>query len=124
MQISELNDLTNDLLVARLEVSAFERELEAELNKNPRIKELEGQISAAKMSRDMTQAKYLTVLTDNNLKQWKTDRATVTRARRDTVKIKPLYESEIKQRLIDGEEIEWFQLNTTNYISIRLPSEK
>ena len=121
LTISELNELTNDLMVARLTVDNLKAELESEMAKNTAIQELQDQIATAKQVKEEYQRTVLEAMSGQELKTWKTEQCTVSRAKRETVKIKEGMKDELKRRIKEGETFDIVELGVSEYVSIRLP---
>lgn len=118
MEIQEINNIANDIAVQRSLADQYKQELE-EFLKLPKIVELEKKIKEASMEKTKLQQQLLEVMKENNLKSWKTEEANFARSTRYSVSIDPSYKKEIENKLKEGEEIENFELKTTEFISIR-----
>lgn len=123
MEISELNNLASDLMVARLTVDNLKDELEAEILKNPTIRDLEVQIETAKAERVAVQNTMLEAMTLTELKTWKTEQCTVSRTKKETVRLKDGIKDELKRRMKEGETFDLVELNEAEFISIRVPKQ-
>jgi hypothetical protein len=123
--INDLNDLTNDLVVARLNLRQLEDEREAFIQAHPQIRELDFAIQEALERKQIAQANLLSIMSQAEIKSWKTEQATISRATRYSASINPAYKKLIEDKLKKGEEIENWELNVTEYISVRSnPSKK
>ena len=116
MNIQEINDLANDVAVARLMIKQHEEELE----KLPGYQELLVKIENEKRIKELTQEKLIVAMKSESLKSWKTEQATFSRAVRSSVSTDPAYKKQIENRLKAGEKIEGFELTETEYLSIRI----
>jgi hypothetical protein len=119
MELQTINDLTNDILVDRLTITSLEQELEA-LMQAPEIVKLQQEIEAIKYTRDSKQAELIGIMASNNLKQWKTGQATFTKAERVSVRPNEAYKKSVEKALKAGESILGWEMNKTEYISIRI----
>jgi hypothetical protein len=120
MDVQDLNDIANDIAVSRIEMSALEKELEEWLKATPRYQEFMGKITEAKLRKDELSKKLLDAMRESNLKSWKTEQASFSRAIRKSVTFDPIIKKQIEQKLKAGEEVENWELNEKEYISIRL----
>lgn len=115
MNIQDINDLANEVAVQRIIIKQYEEELE----NLDAYKQLQGLIQQAKDAKDEAQSKLIEAMKDNQLKSWKTDKANFARAIRYSVATDPVFKKDIERRLKEGEQIEGFTLNETEYLSIR-----
>ena len=120
MDVQDLNDIANDIAVSRIEMSALEKELEEWLKATPRYQEFMGKITEAKLRKDELSKKLLDAMRESNLKSWKTEQASFSRDIRKSVTFDPIIKKQIEQKLKAGEEVENWELNEKEYISIRL----
>lgn len=117
--INEINNLVNDLAVARLETDALKAEYEKAIETIPELVELREKLESSQNARNALQGQLLEVMQSNQLKQWKTEHASISRAKRVSCTVDPSYKKAIEKELKDGKEIMGWSLNTTEYISIR-----
>ena len=113
MSINELNGLANDILVMRLTIADLEKQ------KSELTKDLDEQIETAKQVKTDSQKELLELMSSNELKSWKTEKANFARAARYTASIDPIYKKQIEKKLKDGEQVENWELKKTEFISIR-----
>lgn len=122
--LNTINEAANDLLVHRLTIKGLEEQYEHILTTNKKLVELQQSIEAEKLARDEAQTNLLKIMTDSDLKAWKTPLATFSRATRSTASFNPALKAVIEKRLKGGEEIEGWSLNTTEFLSIRPTPQK
>ena len=120
MNIQDLNDLANEVMVARLIIDQSENRIQELIEQNPEIVELQDLISSTKLRKESTQNALLAAMSANDLKSWKTDQANFARAKRVSVSLDPAYKKEVEGLLKTGEEVEGFTLKTSEYMSIKL----
>lgn len=120
MEISQINDLANSVMVARLELEALEGTKEALLLNNPQYQELLTQIESAKSSKEMAQGDLLKIMSEAQLKSWKTEKASFSRASRVSAAVDPALKKEIERSLKAGVAIDGWKLNEAEYLSIRV----
>lgn len=118
MNIEVLNQLANDILVARIEIAQLESEL-AQKMEELGLNAIQNQIDGLKQVRDLHQSQLMGLMKDNNLKSWKTNEASYSKAERVTFGFKDYYKKAIEERLKGGEEIEGWEKRVTEYVSIR-----
>lgn len=118
MEIQEINNLTNDILVARLEAQSYQAEYD-ELLKSPELVELQQKIAAANEIKRQKQEELIEIMRSHNLKSWKTEQANYARVIKQTATINPAVKKAIENAMKDGEEVEGWELKTTEYISIK-----
>lgn len=118
MNLETINNLANDILVARLEIADLEKQLE-EITKSPQVIALIDSIAKLKEDRDLKQTELISIMKSNGLTQWKTNKATYAKATRVSVKPSDSYKKAIEKAMKDGQVIDGWELNTTDYISIR-----
>lgn len=123
-RIDTLNDISNDIMVARLEIAGYEKQIEELIASLPQIRELEAKIQDSKMQKEVLQDKLLDAMRANELKSWKTEQASFARASRSTATIDPVYKRQVEEKLKNGEKVENWELSTTEYISIRITPTK
>lgn len=119
MDINYINQLTNDLLVARLEVDGYKAEYERLLSTIPELVEIKEKLESTQTHRDALQGELLQVMQSNSLKQWKTEQASISRAKRVSCTIDPAYKKAIEKELKDGKSVNGWGFKETEYISIR-----
>jgi len=117
--INEINNLVNDLAVARLETDALKAEYEKAIETIPELVELREKLESSQNARNALQGQLLEVMQSNQLKSWKTEQVTISRASRVSASVDPSYKKAIEKELKEGKEIMGWSLNTTEYISIR-----
>lgn len=117
--IQELNELANDILVARLELESLEAEKEELLKENARYQQLLLAIEAVNIQKILHQNNLLFTMQQAQLKSWKTNSGNFARASRATAAVDPAYKKAIERELKEGKEVEGWNLNTTEYISIK-----
>jgi len=119
MDINTLTEKANDLAVARIEYNQAKQELENYLASNETVIALKAKIDALSNEKEKCTVSMLEVMKEAKLKQYKTDYVSISVAKRETIKIDPAVEKELKKRLKSGEEIPNIVLSETEYISIR-----
>lgn len=119
MDIQDLNNLSNDIAIARIELDALKTKREELIAAIPELPKLDASIAEAEVNKSDLTAKLLQAMRAESLKQWKTENATFSRALRESVSINPAFEKQLKTRLKCGEQIEYLELRSTEYISIR-----
>lgn len=119
MELQQINDLSNDLLVCRLEGEELQKQLE-ELLQDRRIQELQDKIIETETRKKAIQAEMLEVMKLNELKSWKTEQATISRAKRYSAGVSDAYKKEVENKLKKGEEVFGWELREAEYISIRI----
>jgi hypothetical protein len=119
MDINYINQLTNDLLVARLEVDGYKAEYERLLSTIPELVEIKEKLESTQTHRDALQGELLQAMQSNTLKQWKLENCSVSRATRVSCVVDPAYKKAIEKELKEGKQVMGWNLNTTEYISIR-----
>lgn len=117
--LNTINEAANDLLVHRLTIKGLEEQYEHILATNKKLVELQQSIETEKLARDEAQTKLLTIMADNQLKAWKSEMATFSRASRSTATINPAYKAVLEKKLKAGEEVFGWELRTVEYLSIR-----
>ena len=120
MNIEDLNQMANDLLIARLEIEGAEIALEDMITSNPDMMELRSSIDRAKYDKELAQSRLLEAMQASRLKSWKTDQANFARSSRVSAQIDPEYKKNIERELKAGTEIEGWKLNETEYMSIKI----
>ena len=115
MNVQDLNDLANEVAVQRIMIKQYEEAVE----NLPGYKDLQEQIAKAKAFKDEAQGKLMEAMKTENLKSWKTDQANFARATRYSVATDPAFKKQVELRLKEGETVEGFTLNETEYLSIR-----
>lgn len=120
MEIQELNNVANDLVVARLEIEGYKQQLQAFLEASPQIRELESKINEAQARRDEIQAKMIEGMKAEKLKSWKTEQANYSIGVRKSVVVDPAYKKQVEDKLKKGEEVENWTLKETEYMSVRV----
>jgi hypothetical protein len=118
MDLQTLQDLANDVCVARLELASLEEQKEAFLAAVPQLVELNAQIEEAANRKRELSDKMLECMKESELKSWKTDKANFARATRKTAEFNPMVKKQIEARLKDGEQIENWNLKVIEFISI------
>ena len=124
MEISDLNEMANDVAVSRLTISELERQLAEVLESNPEIAKLQEKIMVEKSLKDTLGARLLDAMRDSQLKSWKTEQAVFSRAMRKSVVMDPAYKKDVELRLKCGEVVEGFTMNETEFMSIRINPKK
>lgn len=119
MELQTLQDLANDVAVARLELEGLEQQREAFIKAVPQIAELDVQIEQATQRKRELTDQMLETMKQNELKSWKTDKALFARATRKTAEFDPIVKKQIEQRLKAGEIVENWTLKVSEYISIK-----
>ena len=119
MEVEQLNEIANDIVVARLEVKHYEDQLEELLGKITEVVKLKEQISTTKKQKEELTLRLMEAMRDSRLKSWKTEEATFSRAVRKSIIFDPAKKKQIEERIKAGEEIEGWILNKTEYMSIR-----
>ena len=115
MNIEDINSLANDVAVSRLVIQGYKADIEALKGYQDlldKIKEEEAQKAEA-------QSKLMDAMKENQLKSWKTEQANFARSTRVSVSVDPIYKKQVEIRLKEGEVVEGFTLNETEYLSIR-----
>lgn len=120
MEVQQLNEATNDIMVARLEIEEMEKCLEEEMAKNPVIGQLQDAILEKKNEKHNLQEELLEAMRGAQLKSWKTEQASFARASRTSVVIDPAFKKKVEVRLKGGEEIEGYSLSEKEFISVRI----
>jgi hypothetical protein len=119
MEITDLNEIANDIAVSRLVQEGYEKELEALLQNIPEYQELQIKLTQAKATKGELNEKLLEAMREAQLKSWKTEQCSFSRAVRYSASIDPTYKARIEKKLKDGESVENWELKSTEYISIR-----
>jgi len=119
MTIPELNELANDILVARLEIADAKAEMENIIAKDPKLMELQTLIDSSAMVKESKQYSLLKYMRERKIKQWKTETGTFSRAKRVTARVMLGYDKQVKAALEAGEVLEGWELVEKEYMSIR-----
>lgn len=120
MQIEQINDLANAVMVARLEIETLEREKESILANFKTYQAILTDIEVAKLAKEKAQADLLTIMTEAQLKSWKTEKCNFARASRVSAQVDPTYKKAVERELKEGKEVIGWNLNKTEYLSIKL----
>lgn len=120
MNIQDLNNLANDIAVARLSIEEATKTRDEIIAKNKEIQKLEQIIERETEARNDAQKKLLEAMRENDLKSWKTEQANYSRAIRKTAVLDPIYKKQVEDKLKKGLEVKNWELKETEYISIRL----
>lgn len=124
MELKTINNLGEEIATNRLLISQLENELQVELAKNPKIAEIEHEIAGLKLDRDAKQQELLEIMAGNDLKSWKTERATFSRSVRNVVAVLPAYKKLVEDKIKSGEEVEGWEIKTTEFIAVRAIAPK
>jgi len=124
MQVQDLNNLSNDIFVKRLEENDAQEEMEKFLASNEKFQALQARLDEIKHEKNRLNQELLEKMREAELKSWKTSKACISRASRTSVCIDPVFKSNVEQRVKAGEEVEGFELKTTEFISFRLNNKK
>ena len=119
MDITDINNIANDLAVLRSEINMAQAEYDAIIADNPDLKHLQHQIDVKKREKEVVQETLLVAMRDNSLRSWKTEEANFSRSFRSSVQVDPNYKKQVMGRIKEGEQVEGFALNETEFISIR-----
>jgi len=109
--INEINNLVNDLAVARLETDALKAEYEKAIETIPELVELREKLESSQNARNALQGQLLEVMQSNQLKSWKTEQVTISRASRVSASVDPSYKKAIEKELKEGDYY-WYVLET------------
>ena len=120
MEIQDLNEIANDVVVSRLVLEGYEKELEAWLQATPRYQEFMEMITQAKADKEANTNALLEAMRESQLKSWKTEQASFSRGSRKSVTFDPIAKKQIEAKLIAGEEVENWELTEKEYISVRI----
>lgn len=124
MQIGEINELANDILVAKNLAELAQNKIDKIVFEHPEIIGLQDQIVGLKADRTQKQATLLEIMREANLKQWKTETASFSRAKRSTARPVAGFDKIMKEALIAGEKVKGWELRETEYMSIRATKPK
>jgi len=122
--LTDINELANNLLVERLTINDLELQYQAFIDANPQLVALTDQITEHKVQKEEIQQKLLTTMQEADLRSWKTEKCTISRAKRQTASINPAYRVSIEKKLKAGEIIDGWELSSTEYISLRFPKKQ
>jgi len=122
--ITDINEAANDLLVHRLSIDQLEEQYQNIISVMPELVAITALIASTKLQRDEAQKKLLEVMTQAQLKSWKTEQANFARAERKTASINPAFKQMIEKKLKSGEDVDGWTLNITEYLSIRINPKK
>jgi len=120
MNIQDLNDLSNEVLVARITSDNANARIDEIMAGNEEVQALQAIIASSKIQKEQAQTKLIEAMKSNDLKSWKTEQANFARTKRTSVKLDPSYKKTVEGRLKLGEEVEGFSLNETEYMSIKI----
>lgn len=121
MDLQQINDKANDVMVLRLEISALQKELEKEIAKNPKIQDLQDQLSMKDVEKKAKQQEMIDMMKSVGLPGIKTETANYSVQKRISVKLDPTFKKELESRVKNGEEIEpRYQVSETEFMSIRV----
>ena len=93
MSIQEINELANDIMVARLTIQSLEKE-KAELTKD-----IDEKLENEKKIKTLAQEQLMDRMRENELKSWKTEKANYARATRKSVVFDPILKQQIEKRV-------------------------
>jgi hypothetical protein len=119
MDLQVLQDVANDVVIARLELDSLIEQREAFIKANPQIVELDAKIEQATLTKRELTNKMLEIMREAQVKSWKTEKANFARAVKKTVEFDPIVKKQIENRIKNGEQVENWTLKETEYISIR-----
>lgn len=119
MKVEQINELAHEVYLQRLLIQQAKDRHEKLLADNFDIQENLRDLELAKKARDEAQAKLLEAMSEQKLKQWKTEQATISRCWRKTVSVDPMYKKLVEKRVKDGECVDGWDLKEKEYISIR-----
>jgi len=120
MDLAKINDLANEIQVSRLLIHDREQKIADLISANAEIQTLQAELADLTSTRDARQGELLAIMSENQLKSWKTEQAVFSRAKRVTATIDPAVKKNIEVRLKQGDQVEGWSLQEKEYISIRL----
>lgn len=120
MNIQDLNDLANEIVVARISIQQAEDRIAQIMEENPEIRAWQAIVESSKMQKESAQNALMDAMAKNDLKSWKTEQANFARVSRFSVTLDPRHKKQVEGMLKTGVEVEGFSLNSTEYISIKL----
>lgn len=118
--IQDLNDLANEIVVARLEEQDSQKMLDDYLAKDEIYQKIIFHVEEFKRIKNEFQDLLMNKMRENELKSWKTEKASFARAVRKSVVLNPMIKSQIEKKVKGGEQVDGWELKETEYISIRL----
>ena len=120
MEISKLNEIANKLVDIRSLIKGSEEAFENAINDLEPLRDMKTAIAEYKEMRENLNKKLLEAMQEEELKQWKTDLHTFTRAKKESVSIIPSAKKMLIEKVqASPEEYAFLQLKETEYISIR-----
>jgi hypothetical protein len=120
MNLDILNQITNDILVCRLEIAALQAEKDEIYKNHERFQKIDQLLNEIDSEKNALQINLLSLMKENGLKSWKTDKANYARVTKDTVVLNPAYKKAIEQAVKGGELIDGWEVKKTEYISIKI----
>jgi len=120
MEIKKLNKLANEIVECRSAIKEAEEDFESRVIANPSLYAVRENLEGLKKLKTELNGELLEIMQKEELKQWKTDKNTFSRAKQTNVSILQT----AKRKLIDYVKAEpykypFLELRETEYISIR-----